>query len=116
MQEQIDTALLACVYNIIRTLPQLDKQPLIYHMDNLAGIGFEPTEFVDVTDILELKKSMFQCHKSQDSWMLEITGFNFSDVIETSTKFRGYHAGVKNAEGFRRVDAWYRGTTVRVLP
>jgi N-acetylglucosamine malate deacetylase 1 len=111
-----EAAPLACVHNIVRALPQLDKQPLIYHMDNLAGICFEPTEFVDVSDFLEIKKAMFRCHKSQDSWMLEITGFDVSDVIETCAKFRGYHAGVRNAEAFRRVDAWYRGTTKRVLP
>ena len=111
-----DAAPLACVHNIVRALPALDKQPLLYYMDNLAGIGFEPGEFVDIGDTIETKKRMFQCHKSQDSWMAEITGFDFSDVIETCAKFRGYHAGVRYAEAFRRLDAWYRGTTTRALP
>lgn len=111
-----EAAPLSCVHNIVRALPALSNQALIYHMDNLAGIGFEPTEFVDVADTIETKKRMFQCHKSQDSWMAEVTGFDFTDVMETCAKFRGYHAGVKFAEAFRRVDGWYRGTTKRVLP
>ncbi len=111
-----EAAPLACVHNIVRELPQMSKQALIYHMDNLAGIGFEPTEFVDVTETIATKIEMFRCHRSQDSWMAEITGCDFTDVIETCAKFRGYHAGVRYAEAFRRVDAWYRGTTKRVLP
>lgn len=111
-----EAAPLACVHNIKRDFEVLEKQPLIYLMDTLGGIGFIPTEFVDICTTIEIKKKMFKCHESQDAWMLECTGFDMSDVIETVAKFRGYHAGVKYAEGFRRLDAWYRGTTKRVLP
>lgn len=107
---------LACVHNIVRELPVLEKQPLLYYMDNIGGIGFMPTEFVDITSTIETKKEMFKCHDSQYGWMLETTGFDFLDVIDTVAKFRGYNATVKYAEGFKRLDAWYRGTTVRVLP
>jgi LmbE family N-acetylglucosaminyl deacetylase len=111
-----DAAPLACVHNIVRNLKQLDKQPLIYTMDNLAGIGFVPQEFVDIGDTLEIKKKMFLCHKSQVEWMAKATGFDFLDVIETVAKFRGYNAGVEYAEAFKRVDAFYKGTTMRILP
>jgi N-acetylglucosamine malate deacetylase 1 len=111
-----EAAPLACVHNIKRDYEVLDKQPLIYLMDTVGGIGFIPNEFVDIGSTIEIKKKMFRCHESQDAWMLEATGFDFSDVIETMAKFRGYHAGVHYAEGFRRLEAWYRGTTKRVLP
>jgi N-acetylglucosamine malate deacetylase 1 len=111
-----DAAPLACVKNIVRDLEELEKQPLIYTMDNIGGIGFIPQEFVDIGDTIEIKKKMFLCHKSQVEWMAEATGFDFLDVIETVAKFRGYNAGVKYAEAFRRVDAFYRGTTRRILP
>lgn len=107
---------LACVHNIKRKYEVLEKQPLIYCMDTLGGIGFTPYEFVDITSTIEVKKEMFKCHESQDAWMLEATGFDISEVIETVARFRGYNAGVKYAEGFRRLDAWYRGTTKRILP
>jgi len=111
-----EAAPLSCVHNIKRDLPQLDKQPLIYHFDTLGAISFMPTEYVDITDVMELKKAMYQCHKSQDEWMRTATGFDVTDVIESVAKVRGYAAGVKYAEGFNRVDAWYRGTATRVLP
>lgn len=107
---------LACIHNIVRELPVFDKQPLIYYMDTLGGVGFFPTELVDICDTVQIKKEMFRCHASQDEWMIEETGFDMKDVIETVAKFRGYQAGVKYAEGFIRLDAWYRGTTARVLP
>ena len=111
-----EAAPVACVHNIKRELPQLDKQPLLYHFDTLGAIGFIPTEYVDITETIETKKAMFHCHKSQDEWMRIATGFDMTDVIESVAKVRGYASGVKYAEGFTRVDAWYRGTTVRVLP
>lgn len=111
-----EAAPLACVHNIIRKYPVLEKQSLIYYMDNVGGIGFMPEEFVDITDTIEIKKRMFKCHESQDAWMIEASGYDHTDVIETVAKFRGYNAGVKYAEGFKRLDAWYRGTTKRILP
>ena len=111
-----EAAPLACVYNIKREYPKLEKQPLIYYMDNIAGIGFMPDEFVDITDTIEIKKNMFKCHESQVGWMEEASSFDFIDVVETVAKFRGYNSGVKYAEGFKRLNAWYRGTACRVLP
>ncbi|MCL2527417.1 MAG: PIG-L family deacetylase [Defluviitaleaceae bacterium] len=111
-----EAAPLACVHNIKRALPQVDKQPLIYYFDTLGGVGFMPTEYVDITSTMEAKLAMYYCHKSQDEWMRKATGFDIGDVIESVAKVRGYAAGVKYAEGFTKLDAWYRGTTSRILP
>ena len=111
-----EAAPLACVHKIERELPELDKQPLIYHFDTLGGVGFMPYEYVDISSVIEMKKKMYNCHTSQVDWMREATGFDIDDVIETVAKMRGYAAGVQSAEGFIRVDAWYRGTVYRVLP
>jgi len=112
----LEAAPLACVHNIKRPLPQLDKQPLIYYFDTLGAVGFMPTEYVDITNTIETKIAMFRCHKSQDEWMRTATGFDISEVIRNVASVRGYAAGVKYAEGFQRVEAWYKGTTIRVLP
>ena len=111
-----DAAPLACVVNIKRELPALNKQALIYHFDTLGAVNFLPGEYVDITEFIETKKKMFKCHKSQDGYMIKATGFDMTDVIESVAKVRGYAAGVKYAEGFKRVEAWYRGTADRVLP
>jgi N-acetylglucosamine malate deacetylase 1 len=111
-----EAAPLACVHHIKRALPQLDKQPLIYHFDTLGAIGFQPTEYVDITGVIETKQAMYDCHVSQVDWMRTATGFDIAEVIDAVARVRGYAAGVKYAEGFRRVEAWYRGTTARILP
>lgn len=111
-----EAAPLTCVANIETEHEHMTRQPQIYLMDSLGGVGFHPTELVDIGDTIELKKRMFLCHESQVDWMREATSFDMIDVIETVAKFRGYQAGVRYAEGFRRVEAWYRGTTVRQLP
>jgi len=111
-----EAAPLACVHNIIRALPQLDKQPLIYYFDTLGAVGFIPTEYVDITDTIETKLAMYRCHASQDEWMRKTTGFDICDVIESVAKVRGYAAGAKYAEGFTKLEAWYRGATTRILP
>lgn len=111
-----EAAPLACVHNIVRQHPVLEKQPLVYYMDNVGGINFTPEEYVDITDTIGIKKDMLRCHESQVGWMEEASSFDFMDVIETVAKFRGYNACVKYAEGFKRLNAWYRGTAARVLP
>jgi len=111
-----EAAPLACVANIKRELPALERQPLIYHFDTLGAVNFLPREYVDITGFIETKKKMYFCHESQDEWMKRATGFEIADVIESVAKVRGYAAGVRYAEGFLRVDAWYRGTAARVLP
>lgn len=111
-----EAAPLACVHQIKRALPQLDKQPLIYQFDTLGAIGFQPGEYVDITGYMEIKQAMYACHASQTDWMRTATGFDIGEVIDAVARVRGYAAGVRYAEGFRRVDAWYRGTTRRVLP
>ena len=111
-----EAAPLACVHNIRRSLPQTDKQPLIYYFDTLGAVGFMPSEYVDITDVFDTKIAMYKCHISQDEWMRAATGFDIADVIASVAKVRGYAAGVKHAEGFVRLEAWYRGTTARILP
>lgn len=91
-------------------------QAQIYYMDNVCGIGFMPSEYVDTTDTFELKKQMLQCHKSQLKDMEDEANTNVLELIETQSKFRGLAAGCKYAEGFIRLEAYQRGLTRRILP
>jgi LmbE family N-acetylglucosaminyl deacetylase len=88
----------------------------VYYMDNLAGIGFTPTEYVDISDVFELKKQMLSCHKSQFEAMKDLADTNLLDMIEVQARFRGMAAGCRYAEAFTRLDAFQRGLTSRVLP
>lgn len=88
----------------------------IYHMDTLAGVGFLPTEYVDISDVIETKLEALSCHKSQLEWMLEHDGIDFLDFVRTCSKVRGYQCGVKYAEGFRLCRNYLRMVPRRLLP
>lgn len=88
----------------------------LYYMDNLGGIGFLPTEYVDITNVLEKKKAALACHRSQFTAMKDLANTSLMDMIEVQARFRGMGAGCLYAEGFTRLDAYQRGLTTRLLP
>ena len=88
----------------------------IYYMDTLAGVNFVPTEFVDITEEIDLKIEMLECHESQLVWMREHDGIDFADMVRTCSKYRGYQCGAGYAEGFRPCQVYLKGTTKRLLP
>ncbi|MBL9215905.1 MAG: PIG-L family deacetylase [Opitutaceae bacterium] len=88
----------------------------LYYMDNVAGIDFQPTEYVDVTPTMELKRRMLACHRSQFAALAELANTDLLEMIDTQARFRGMAAGCRYAEGFTRCDAFQRGLTTRVLP
>ncbi|MBR6427864.1 MAG: PIG-L family deacetylase [Clostridia bacterium] len=88
----------------------------IYYMDTLAGVNFVPTEFVDITDEIDLKIKMLECHESQLVWMKEHDGIDFADMVRTCSRYRGYQCGAEYAEGFRQCNVYLKGTTRRLLP
>ena len=88
----------------------------IYYMDTPTGINFNPTEYVDITDEIDLKIKMLECHESQIVWMRDHDGIDFSDMVRTCSRYRGYQCGVAYAEGFRQCQAYLKGTAKRLLP
>ncbi len=88
----------------------------IYYMDNLGGVDFVPTEFVDVTDEIDLKMQMLNCHESQLKWMLDHDHIDFADMVKTCCRYRGFQCGADYAEGFRQCQVYLKGTTKRLLP
>ena len=111
-----DALTLAGVANVRTSFPPLERQATLYFMDNLGGIGFHPTEFVDITETMELKKQALSRHASQLRIFRQLLNVDLLDVAETVGKFRGYQAGCRYAEGFVKAEAWYRGLARRVLP
>ena len=85
-------------------------------MDSLAGVDFVPTEYVDITNEIDLKLQMLACHESQIVWMRDHDGIDFLDMIKTCSRYRGYQCGADFAEGFTRCNVYLKGTTKRLLP
>lgn len=88
----------------------------IFYMDTLAGVNFVPELFVDITEEIDLKIRMLECHESQLVWMREHDGIDFADMVRTCSKYRGYQSGAEYAEGFRICKAYLKGTCERMLP
>jgi LmbE family N-acetylglucosaminyl deacetylase len=88
----------------------------IYYMDTLAGVDFMPTEYVDITETIDLKIKALDCHESQIKWMLKHDKIDFLDFNKTVSKFRGLQCGAGFAEGFTRCNVWPRMTAERLLP
>ncbi len=88
----------------------------IYYMDTLAGVEFEPTEYVDVTNEIDKKIEMLNCHASQIVWMRDHDGIDFPDMVRTCSRYRGYQCGATYAEGFKQCNVYLKGTTKRLLP
>ncbi len=88
----------------------------IYYMDTLAGVNFNPTEYVDVSEYIDKKLEMLNCHESQIVWMRDHDNIDFPDMVKTCCRYRGFQCGVDYAEGFTQCQVYLKGTTKRLLP
>lgn len=88
----------------------------LFYMDNLAGMNFNPTEYVDITDTFETKLEMLECHESQLKWMRDHDHIDFADFVRTCSKFRGLQCGATYAEAFTQAYVWPKVVTKRMLP
>ena len=110
-------AIYSCRSVGIRTeAPLLNELPALYLMDNVAAIGFSPTDYVDITDQMEVKLQMLQVHASQTQRMNSQEGVDLTDLCRTQSRLRGIQCGVRYAEAFIRADRWHLNKPARFLP
>ena len=96
--------------------PHHNKVTPIYYMETIMGVAFQPTEYVDVTDVIDTKTAMLEAHETQLTWLRDHDGVDIVEEMRAATRFRGLQSGVKYAEGFVPCATWLRGTTKRLLP
>lgn len=95
--------------------------PSVYYFEPAKGMGFVPTDYVDISDFFETKRRMLLCHESQQQWMADnYAGFSAEDTfiedMRITSAYRGMQCGVKYAEAFIRCNDAYRMTAARLLP
>ena len=116
-----DIAVMIPIEKIHTKSPAYGRIPIIAYFEPENGLGFIPTEYVDITETMEIKMAMCREHKSQVSWMQDnyqdtMAGKNFIDDYRTIARYRGIQCGVEYAEGFRMANDAYRVVPRRVLP
>jgi LmbE family N-acetylglucosaminyl deacetylase len=88
----------------------------IYFMETVMGVGFQPTEYVDISGVIETKVAMLEAHESQLTWLRDHDGVDIVEQMKTTSRFRGQQCGADYAEGFVPCLTWLRGATRRLLP
>lgn len=109
--------------SFLSSLPLLETRqpahpvvPPVFFMETVAGLGFAPTEFVDISEVIDVKTAMLGAHESQLTWLREHDGVDIVEQMRTATRFRGHQCGVAHAEGFVACQRWLRARPRRLLP
>jgi LmbE family N-acetylglucosaminyl deacetylase len=98
-------------------LPAVARIPHIFYMDNPVGIDFTPQAYVDITDVIDVKRRMLAKHESQDRWMRALfDDVSITDMMEKTSAMRGAAIGVPFAEGFQEVKTFPRTGNFGLLP
>ena len=86
--------------------PAIEQHPDVAFMDTVAGIAFEPEQYVDITKVIEIKRRMMM------AFAREIEEFKDNPVVETlelmeiTARYRGIQSGYRYAEAFRWPHRW----------
>ena len=96
--------------------PAAAAPPAVFYMDTVAGIGFVPQEYVDITAVMDMKIEMLAQHKSQLQFMKERDGVDLLDCMKTAAKYRGFQCGVEYAEGYVPERVYPSLSARRLLP
>lgn len=123
MQDHMETSHLATNGAFMSGLPHRSVNHPAYSsfiptffMDTLAGVDFNPSHYVDISQQIERKLQALAMHESQVKWMLEHDDIDFVDMVRTCSKYRGYQCGVAYAEAFRPYNVYPRHSTKHLLP
>lgn len=123
MEDHNQASALAFSCSFLATLPlyvtesaPIAAVPALFYMETMASLGFQPTEFVDITGFLDTKLAMMQKHASQMVWLEHHDGMDVLGQITTIAQFRGLQTGVRHAEAFAPCTVHLRARTTRLLP
>lgn len=123
MADHVATSKLVFEASFVATVPHYETNVKkcarvvpIFYMSPSAGINFQPTEYVDVTDYIDRKLDMLRCHESQLVWLKDHDNCDLVDEGRVQCRFRGSQCGVKYAEGFTQCMVGGKIRAKRMLP
>lgn len=116
-----DIAVMIPIAKIQTKAKPYDKIPIIAYFEPVHGLGFIPTDYVDISDVIDIKRAMCYEHKSQIQWMSDnykdaVGDKDFLEGTMLEARYRGNQCGVQYAEAFRMSNDAFRVVPRRVLP
>lgn len=111
-----NASFVATVPHYISEYPVYPEIVPLYYIEPSASNAFRPTDYVDISDVIDLKLQALACHKSQITWLMEHVGKDVLATTKAAAMFRGRLSKAKYAEAFLRCDQVLRMTTRRMLP
>lgn len=110
-----DALFLSMVPQFATDSEALTGWPSLYWMDP-CGPEFQPTDYVDVSDVYAEKEQLLALHASQVEWIDDLSQTNIGEPMRVTNRFRGLACGARYAEAFRREVQSAGGTASRLLP
>lgn len=115
-----DLALEACHLAALPQLrseyPPLAYDPVMYYYDATLSLDFQPTFYVDISDVMERKMALYATHPSQVRAAELEHGWGLGEAGRTKARLRGMQSGVKYAEGFAPCLRWPRVRALKAFP
>lgn len=106
----------AMLAEVVTQSPPLARCPAMYYVEPATGLGFQPTEFVDISDQFDEKLALLEIYVSQIAALKDAYNLDLQQYARTVNEFRGMQCSVRFAEAFQTVMDWPRVRTERMLP
>ncbi len=81
--------------------PPLRAAPAVFLVEPSGSFEFEPSHYVDISELIARKVSLALCHKSQDEAFRAGLSKGLDDWVMETSRMRGAQVGVAHAEAFR---------------
>jgi LmbE family N-acetylglucosaminyl deacetylase len=108
--------MLAAVKTIFTDHDPLPNTPVMYYMDAIAGFEWQPTHYVDISDVWERKCELLRMHESQMINSEKWAGADLVKFARITGAYRGLQCRVEYAEAFKPALAWPRVQAGNFLP
>ena len=112
----INTSFMATIPNYRTKYPCHSVIAPLFYMEPSSGGDFRPTDYVDITDVIDLKLEALACHASQVEWLKAHVGKDVLATTRAAAIYRGRLSCCPFAECFHRSSQALRMTTYRLLP
>lgn len=103
-------------HRITSELLPLHENPQIIFMDTIAGLAFEPEEFVNISSVFDLKCRLLACYEEETLAWQDHPVTSWLELTEIHNRYRGIQCWVHYAEAFRIPKKWGDIQPRRILP